>query len=92
MPLITVLYGAESDVGLLALPLLIYHASQIAIGSFLVSRMKIWVLEKNASSKAASNRQSEDSGEEGTSNLQGDGEVSKVVILTVQPAKGASLP
>ena len=42
-PLITVLYGSQPDVGLISLPLLIYHPSQILIGGLLVKPFKTWV-------------------------------------------------
>lgn len=42
-PMITVLFGSQPDVGLLSLPLLIYHPSQIMIGSLLIKPLKAWV-------------------------------------------------
>ena len=41
--MITVLFGSQPDVGLLSLPLLIYHPSQIMIGSLLIKPLKAWV-------------------------------------------------
>lgn len=41
--MITVLFGSQSNVGLLSLPLLIYHPSQIMIGSLLIKPLKDWV-------------------------------------------------
>ncbi|GLC66844.1 hypothetical protein PLESTF_000482200 [Pleodorina starrii] len=43
MPLITVLYGKHAHVGVISLPLIIYHASQCLIGSLYIKRLKQWV-------------------------------------------------
>lgn len=43
MPLISVLYGKNANAGVLSLPLLIYHATQILIGSLLIKPLKRWV-------------------------------------------------
>jgi len=42
-PMIAVLFGSQPNVGLLSLPLLIYHPSQIVIGSFFIRPLKAWV-------------------------------------------------
>mmetsp|Transcript_6022 Transcript_6022/g.13138 ORF Transcript_6022/g.13138 Transcript_6022/m.13138 type:complete len:489 (+) Transcript_6022:68-1534(+) len=42
MPLITVIYGGSPNVGILALPLLMYHAIQIICGSCLIPYMRTW--------------------------------------------------
>ncbi|EFJ48847.1 hypothetical protein VOLCADRAFT_43621, partial [Volvox carteri f. nagariensis] len=43
MPLITVLYGKNANVGIISLPLIIYHASQCLIGSLYIKQLKEWV-------------------------------------------------
>ncbi|GIL97171.1 hypothetical protein Vretimale_2905 [Volvox reticuliferus] len=43
MPLITVLYGKHSSIGVISLPLIIYHASQCLIGSLYIKQLKKWV-------------------------------------------------
>ncbi|KAG1678624.1 hypothetical protein FOA52_012631 [Chlamydomonas sp. UWO 241] len=51
MPIVTVMFGDQGNVGLLALPLLIYHPAQIIIGSVLVRPLKRWVA-KDADERA----------------------------------------
>ena len=43
MPIITTMFSGQSNAGLLALPLLIYHATQILYGSASLRPLKSWV-------------------------------------------------
>jgi solute carrier family 10 (sodium/bile acid cotransporter), member 7 len=42
IPLINVLYGHTSNAGILTIPLLVYHATQILVGGLLISHLKAW--------------------------------------------------
>lgn len=42
VPLINVLYGADAKVGILTIPLLVYHASQIFLGGLAVPKIRKW--------------------------------------------------
>lgn len=44
IPVISVIYGGAPDAGLLIVPLITYHATQIIMGSILIPKMKAWVL------------------------------------------------
>ncbi|KAI8854444.1 putative sodium bile acid cotransporter [Chytridium lagenaria] len=43
IPMINIIYEGSPLIGILSAPLLIYHAEQLVVGSFMVDRFKIWV-------------------------------------------------
>ncbi|KAJ3308210.1 hypothetical protein HDU76_004071, partial [Blyttiomyces sp. JEL0837] len=43
IPLINIIYAGSPLIGIISTPLLIYHAEQLVVGSFMVTRFKKWV-------------------------------------------------
>lgn len=54
MPIITTMFSGQSNAGLLALPLLIYHATQILLGSASLRPLKSWVEQDKHQNKGPS--------------------------------------
>lgn len=54
IPMIQVLYEGNPDVGVVAIPLLLYHPSQLIVSSLMVATGKSWILldPKNAANTA----------------------------------------
>ena len=46
IPVITVIYGSDPDVGLLVVPLITYHAVQCILGALMLPKLKAWVLSE----------------------------------------------
>jgi sodium/bile acid cotransporter 7 len=70
IPLIGVLYGEDSKQGILSVPLLIYHASQILVGGLLVPSIRRWK-EADPRPKAAAGAKALAEGEAGEQRGQG---------------------
>ncbi|KAI9343896.1 SBF-like CPA transporter family-domain-containing protein [Zopfochytrium polystomum] len=43
IPMINIIYSGSPLIGVVSTPLLIYHAEQLVVGSFLVNWLKVWV-------------------------------------------------
>jgi len=54
IPLITAIYEGNDDIGILSVPLLIYHPMQLVIGSLFVGHLYEWATEGKSSSKGGS--------------------------------------
>jgi len=54
IPIINAVYEGHPGAGLLALPLLIYHAEQILVGSILAARLGEWVLKRKSAREEGS--------------------------------------
>lgn len=59
IPMINIIFGDSELVGILSIPLLIYHAEQLVVGTIIVTLFKKWIkkgdlqlLEKEALSQA----------------------------------------
>lgn len=46
IPVISVIYGSDPDVGFIVIPLITYHAVQCILGALMLPKMKAWVLQE----------------------------------------------
>ncbi|KAJ3060725.1 hypothetical protein HDU99_005805, partial [Rhizoclosmatium hyalinum] len=67
IPIINIIYKDSPLLGIISAPLLVYHAEQLVVGSFLVTFLKKWI-EKGNAADAEARRQLEQ-GEEGETEL-----------------------
>ncbi len=78
IPIISAVYESRPEAGLLSLPLIIYHAEQILVGSLITAPLKRWVrrcVERRtvASAAAAADAKVADGADGAGSRASGDG-------------------